>query len=157
MLKVTVPWCVKPEDAGLFISIIAISTRLNRLNRAWLGGCLTGLIQASIDRWNGAFIHWIGQVSRPLILLPGNADNGNGLCWVTKLDDSNSNPLLAAGFGIRRNTRRSRSRPTNSPYHVSSQPYPPLQPTRRVDVWHHCSGSFRAGWLNGVVRPRKKG
>ena len=108
MLKVTVPWCVKPEDAGLFISIIAISTRLNRLNRAWLGGCLTGLIQASIDRWNGAFIHWIGQVSRPLILLPGNADNGNGLCWVTKLDDSNSNPLLAAGFGIRRNTRRSR-------------------------------------------------
>ena len=58
------------------MSIIAISTRLNM---AWLGGCLTGLIQASIDMWNVAFIHWIGQRSRPLILLPGNADNGDGL------------------------------------------------------------------------------
>jgi hypothetical protein len=64
--------------------IAALSTRLNK---AWLGVCLTGLIQASIGMWNEAFIHWIGQGSRPLIRLPGNADNGNGLCWVTKLDE----------------------------------------------------------------------
>ena len=66
------------------MSIIAISTRLNMV---WLGECPTGLIQASIDMWNGAFIHWIGQRSRPLILLPGNADNRNGLYWGMKLDE----------------------------------------------------------------------
>ncbi len=81
---VSVPWCVKPASTGLFISIIAISTRLNR---AWLGGCLTGLIQASIDMWNGAFIHWIGQRSRPLILFSGNANNRNGLYWEIKLNE----------------------------------------------------------------------
>ena len=37
--------------------------------------------------WNEAFIHWIRQRSQPLIRLPGNADNGNGLYWGMKLDE----------------------------------------------------------------------
>ena len=41
------------------MSIIAISTRLNM---AWLGGCLTGLIQASIGIWNGHLSIELGKV-----------------------------------------------------------------------------------------------
>ena len=32
-------------------------------------------------------MHWIGDRSRPLILLPGTADNGSGLYWGMKLDE----------------------------------------------------------------------
>ena len=47
--------------------------------------------------WNGAFIHWIGQRSRPLIRLPGNADNRNGLYRGMKLDERKPQ-TLACGW-----------------------------------------------------------